>query len=92
MIESKSRAADNKLARPSTPLWYQGQTIALAVALCAATQPLASQAQTQVQEPGALHIEASGFDDGSGHAIAKLFLPGQNVRQRGRLEAKADIG
>lgn len=38
-----------------------------------------------------LNIEASGFNDESGHAIAKLFFPGQNVRQRGHLEIKADI-
>lgn len=92
MIESKSRPDANNLARPGALLLLRAsQTMAIATALGAAVVPVSSHAQAQVLEAGALRIEATGFDDGSGHAIAKLFLPGQKVRQRGHLEAKADI-
>jgi uncharacterized protein (DUF2141 family) len=58
-----------------------------ATALYAAAPPTFAQLRASAD----LNIEASGFNDESGHAIAKLFLPGQNVRQRGQFEIKADI-
>ena len=70
------------LARPHIPA-----IVLAAAAFFSATLPMLSRAQ----DSGALNIEVSGFNDESGHAIAKLFLPGQNVRQRGHFEVKADI-
>jgi uncharacterized protein (DUF2141 family) len=43
------------------------------------------------QSPAALVIEAAGFADNAGHAIAKLFAPEDNVRTRGRLEVAVTI-
>ena len=89
MIEVNSRAIESKQSQLNAFNGRQSQTIALAATFCVATLPMNSQAQ--VQQTGVIRIEASGFDSGSGHAIAKLFLPGQNVRQHGHLETKADI-
>ena len=69
-------------ARLAMPPWP-----AIAALCCIAASPTLAQAQPW----GALQLEDTGFKDGSGHAIAKLFLPGQNVRDRGHLEVKADI-
>lgn len=91
MNEPKSRPVYNNLVRQSAFLQRTSQTVAIAMGLCAAALPVPSQSQTQAPEPSALRIEATGFDDASGNAIAKLFLPGQNVRQHGHLEIKAII-
>ncbi|WP_211460632.1 DUF2141 domain-containing protein [Collimonas silvisoli] len=40
---------------------------------------------------GDLIVEASGFSSITGHAVAKLFLPGDNVLDRGKKEVKATI-
>lgn len=40
---------------------------------------------------GDLTIEASGFQDPSGHAVAKLFLPSDDVLKKGRWETSAAI-
>jgi uncharacterized protein (DUF2141 family) len=89
MIEVKSSANESKHIQPNVSLRPQTQTIALAATLCMAAMPINSQGQDQ--QSGVIRIEASGFDNGSGHAIAKLFLPGQNVRQHGHLETNAEI-
>lgn len=89
MIVSKYKGPRDNLAQPSELCRRQCQVIALAAAVSAAALPVATQAQ--IQETKGLRIEAKGFDDGSGHAVAKLFRPGQNVRQHGYLEVKADI-
>lgn len=39
----------------------------------------------------ALIVHASGFKNSAGQAVAKLFMPGDNVLKRGRWEAKAAI-
>jgi uncharacterized protein (DUF2141 family) len=87
MFKPNSRDNDNQPVYPRQTLQRHKQAIALAASLCASGLPSLSQAQNSA----ALIIEATGFNDSSGHAIAKLFLPGQNVRQHGHLEAKADI-
>ncbi len=89
MIDDKSSTTGLQPARASAPVRRQGHTIALAALMCAAALPMGSQAR--VPKACILRVEASGFDNGSGHAIAKLFLAGQNVRQRGQLEVTADI-
>lgn len=40
---------------------------------------------------GALTVHATGFKDTQGHAIAKLFLPGDDVLRAGRWETRAEI-
>lgn len=40
---------------------------------------------------GDLTVHAAGFKDTQGHAVAKLFLPGENVRGKGHWEAMAPI-
>jgi uncharacterized protein (DUF2141 family) len=42
-------------------------------------------------EVNTLAVSALGFTHGRGHAVAKLFLPGDNVRGAGRTQAVADI-
>lgn len=75
-------------SRANAPARSTLPAVVLAVAgLCSASLPTLSRAQ----DSGALNVEASGFNTESGHAIAKLFLPGQNVRQRGNFEVKANI-
>ncbi len=72
----------------NAPKRYRMRAIALtAIALNSTALPTLAQARGGTD----LNIEASGFNDESGHAIAKLFLTGQNVRQRGHVEIKADI-
>jgi uncharacterized protein (DUF2141 family) len=74
--------------RVNAPKRYRMRAIAFAAtALYSAAVPTLAHTRGSAD----LNIEASGFNDESGHAIAKLFLPGQNVRQRGQLEIKADI-
>jgi uncharacterized protein (DUF2141 family) len=38
-----------------------------------------------------LIVHASGFKHARGHAIAKLFWPGENVLAKGHVEVRADI-
>jgi uncharacterized protein (DUF2141 family) len=59
--------------------------------LSMAAIPVPSRAADAGRAPADLIIEASGFQSSAGHAIAKLFLPGDNVRQRGRQEVAATI-
>lgn len=74
------------------PLAIPARRSMLAIALSAvALSSAALPTGLRVQNSGALNVEASGFNDEFGHAIAKLFLPGENVRQRGHFEVKADI-
>lgn len=40
---------------------------------------------------GELHVHAQGFDDETGHAVAKLFKPGEDVLSHGTVLAKAEI-
>jgi uncharacterized protein (DUF2141 family) len=40
---------------------------------------------------GVLTVQASGFADTQGHAVAKLFQPGDNVLDKGRWESTAAI-
>jgi uncharacterized protein (DUF2141 family) len=77
----------------ATSLYRRRAFVLAATALCSATSATSATlpALSQAQDFGALKVEASGFNNASGHAIAKLFLPGQNVRQRGHFEIKADI-
>jgi uncharacterized protein (DUF2141 family) len=49
------------------------------------------RAADAARTPADLIIEALGFQSSAGHAIAKLFLPGDNVRRRGRQEVAATI-
>ena len=42
-------------------------------------------------DPGMLTIHATGFKSSDGHAIVKLFAPGDNVLARGRWEMSAVI-
>lgn len=38
-----------------------------------------------------LDVDVQGFTHARGHAIAKLFVPGEDVTKHGHAEAKADI-
>jgi uncharacterized protein (DUF2141 family) len=58
----------------------------IAAALCGALLPASSRA-----DAGALIVEASGFHDQAGHAVAKLFFPGEDVLKRGHQEIAAEI-
>lgn len=75
MFKRKARVPANHHAHPRQPARDRPHAIALAAALCAVALPTVSRAH----DSAALKIEASGFNDESGHAIAKLFIPGQNV-------------
>jgi uncharacterized protein (DUF2141 family) len=50
-----------------------------------------AQAAGEAGAAGVLTIQASGFDDTQGHAVAKLFQPGDNVMEKGRWESLAVI-
>lgn len=62
-----------------------------ATAVCAARPPVVPQPQTASQAQatasaaaapagtGVLVVRATGFDDARGHAVAKLYRPGENV-------------
>jgi uncharacterized protein (DUF2141 family) len=52
---------------------------------------LAGQAALAQTDAHALILQADGFKNENGHAIAKLFLPGDNVRKKGREEVSAKI-
>jgi uncharacterized protein (DUF2141 family) len=41
--------------------------------------------------PVDLVVHAKGFTHARGHAVAKLFFPGQNVRGKGHAQVRADI-
>lgn len=58
------------------------------------TLPLAgllSMAGLAAAPPVTLVVRASGFLDSSGQAVAKLFLPGDNVKAKGRWELSSPI-
>ncbi len=61
-------------------------TAAVLAATCGAFPVANAQGDT-----GQLTVEARGFKDESGHAVAKLFLRGENVLKRGSQEIKSDI-
>lgn len=46
----------------------------------------------QLPEVGELVVHARGFADARGHAVAKLFVAGDNVLQAGRWQQVATIG
>lgn len=50
-----------------------------------------SDASAQTAPTGSLTVQASGFANAQGHAVAKLFRPGDDVRSTGRWEARAEI-
>lgn len=63
------------------------------VALAALATAMQGHAQTPPAEPGraSITVQASGFKDEQGQAIAKLFQPGDNVLAAGRWEVRSDI-
>lgn len=60
-------------------------------ALAAALSCAALQAQAADPASGVLTVQASGFTHARGHAIAKLFAPGDNVLGAGHWQANAPI-
>ena len=59
-------------------------------ALSAGIVALATAASAHGDE-SSLIVQASGFKNNAGQAVARLFMPGDDVLQRGRWEAKAAI-
>lgn len=70
--------------RPSVML--SAAVLALAVVL-----PASSIGATWAGAAGALVVQASGFKQERGHAVAKLFRPGDNVLGRGTRQATSAI-
>lgn len=74
-------------------------SLPLALAALALLPPLASRSaepappgEGAVRAPSAdLVVHASGFRDARGHAVARLFLPGENVRGKSGTVARAEI-
>lgn len=60
-------------------------------ALAMAAACTAAQAGEASSASGVLTVQASGFADSQGHAVAKLFQPGDNVLDKGRWESTAAI-
>jgi uncharacterized protein (DUF2141 family) len=88
MFDSNARMLTHIYAHSNPSDWNPVRVIAVAViAFSATVLPAVSSAQ----DFGVLNVIASDFKDESGHAIAKLFRLGQNVRQRGDFEVKSDI-
>jgi uncharacterized protein (DUF2141 family) len=88
MFDSNARILTHIYAHSNPSDWNPARVIAIAViAFSATVLPGFSNAQ----DFGVLNVIASDFKDESGHAIAKLFRIGQNVRQRGQFEVKSDI-
>jgi uncharacterized protein (DUF2141 family) len=52
---------------------------------------VASHSVLAEPDSNGLVVEASGFKNDSGHAIAKLFIPGDNVINKGRQEVSGTI-
>lgn len=65
------------------------QTVALAVTLVAGGWP--SDASATDEATSELTIRASGFLNARGHAVAKLFIPGDNVLGPGRWQITSTI-
>lgn len=63
---------------------FAGLGFAAAIA-CAGGTPLAAA------EPAVLTVQASGFALSGGHAIAKLFQPGDNILGKGRWQSTTRI-
>jgi uncharacterized protein (DUF2141 family) len=63
------------------------------LAAVAMSSALHAHAQTAPPEPASasITVQASGFKDDQGQAIAKLFQPGDDVLAAGRWEAKSHI-
>jgi uncharacterized protein (DUF2141 family) len=61
------------------------------IVLGMAAIPAPGRATDAARAPADLIIETSGLQSSAGHAIAKLFVAGDNVRQRGRQEVAATI-
>jgi hypothetical protein len=76
MFATHSKARHHQPVHPKPTFRRRRQAIALAASLCAAGLPSLSQAQGFA----ALYIEATGFNDDTGHAIAKLCLPSASVQ------------
>jgi uncharacterized protein (DUF2141 family) len=81
--------ADRRSSNHSSKIHREGITQMVMVLSLAI--PLAGRAADPLHAPADLIIEASGFRSSVGHAVAKLFLPGDNVRHTGRQEVSATI-
>jgi uncharacterized protein (DUF2141 family) len=84
--ETSHPASKNAIGQYSVRSKASAMTVAAAEVLCGVSLPASSRADS-----GALIVEASGFHDHAGHAVAKLFFPGEDVLKRGHQEIKADI-
>jgi uncharacterized protein (DUF2141 family) len=88
MFDSNAIILTHRYSHSNPSAWNPVIVIAVAiVAFSATVLPAVSHAH----DLGVLNVMASDFKDESGHAIAKLFRLGQNVRQRGDFEVKSDI-
>lgn len=63
----------------------------LLLAACLAALALNASAAPAATDENALIVDAAGFADARGHAIAKLFEPGDNVLEHGRRQSIAGI-
>lgn len=88
MFDSNAIILTHKYSHSNPSDWNLVRGIAVAVVGFSAT---VLPAVSHAHEFGVLNVMASDFKDESGHAIAKLFRLGQNVRQRGEFEVKSDI-